>query len=539
MLARVRVRKTQLNIGATSFLTPPDPLAGLRVDEGRQIYRPPFEQLMYLADRQPEGAEKWNDVLMAMDGGKQTPAGDVILLRAMAEAAAARAGKGPMGAYDRYMAAVASRNRNLRPDSLLRKRAGSPEGQAREVVESRGAFIAELKSALPEASAALPGEITMDRLREALRPGELIVSNMVVGDQIAILTVTREAPPKLVWSRASYATLVETIDTVEDRFALPAGGYDPTQLVEPVGELEAIYAALVAPVEEEVLRARHIVWSPDLRLAAVPVVALRSRSPIAAPGEAATPYLGLAKPISVSPRLGGFVMQRELPPRAASGLSLAVGDIPFRGRGEETAAARGGAYDSLAALLDKPTTPGARAALETFVGLTGGRALTGSEANLQALSALGDRPLDLLMFYTHGLGNPGQLGPALILAPSAADPDPRLGQADILALGLRPRFVLLAACSTGESGRSGVEPYGGVVMGFLAVGAQAVLSAQSRVDEAAVALLTKDLTRALVVDKLPPSEALRIAQRRLAQDERFRNSLLWAQLVWVGDGART
>ncbi|MGZ8353748.1 MAG: CHAT domain-containing protein [Allosphingosinicella sp.] len=533
LLARIRARKTQLNIGVTMPLQPPDQLVGLRVDGTRQIDRPPFEQLMELAASQPDSRSKWSDVLMAMDASKQTPAGDAILLRAMAEAASQRVGPKPMEAYESYMWTAANRSRNKQPLKLLTSDR-SPEQQARLAVKARAALIAQLKSALPEVTASLPGEIDMVALRNVLRPGELVVTTMVVGNRIGILTVSPDAPPKLGWSPALYSDVAKSIANLERRFALPADGYDPADLPEPdPAELEALYAALVGPVEQEVLRAQHIIWSPDLRLAAVPVVALRARAPIAVPGEAPTAYLGLARPISFSPRLSGFVLRRQLEATAPAGRSLAIGDIPFRGESRAIAAA-----DDLTALLDKRRMPGAKGTIEKFVSLTGGEALTGTGANLGALEQLGARPIDLLMLYTHGLGNPAVLGPALILSPAPNAPDPRLRQADILALRIRPRLVLLAACSTGAAGDNGIEPYGGVVQGFLAVGAQAVLSAQSRVDEAAVARLIEDITRGLAADRLPPGEALRKAQRRLEGEPGFDNPIFWAQLVWVGDGAR-
>jgi len=533
LLARIRARKTQLNIGVTMPFQRPDQLAGLTVEGTRQIDRPPFEQLLELAAKQPDSRSKWSDVLMAMDAGKQTPAGDAILLRAMAEAASQRVGPKPMEAYESYMWTVANRSRNRQPLKLLTSDR-SPEQQARRVVKARAALIAELKSALPEVTASLPGEIDMVALRNALRPGELVVTTMVVGNRIAILTVSGDAPPKLSWSRASYSDVAKSIANLERRFALPAEGYNPADLPEPdPAELETLYAALVGPVEQEVLRAKHIIWSPDHRLASVPVVALRSRAPIAVPGEAPTAYFGLARPISFSPRLSGLVLRRQLDATAPAGRSLAIGDIPFRGESRSVAAA-----DDLTGLLDKRRMPGAKGTIEKFVSLTGGEALTGTGANLGALEGLGARPIDLLMLYTHGLGNPAVLGPALILSPAPNAPDPRLRQADILALRIRPRLVLLAACSTGAAGDNGIEPYGGVVQGFLAVGAQAVLSAQSRVDEAAVARLIEDITRGLAADRLPPGEALRQAQRRLEGTPGFDNPIFWAQLVWVGDGAR-
>lgn len=458
LLARIRARKSQLNIGLTMPYQPPDPLVGLRIDATRQIDRPPFEQLLELAARQIDSPAKWNDVLMAMDAGKQTPAGDAILLRAMAEAATARVGRKPMDAYENYMWAVANRNRNDRPLKLLTSRR-SPEQQARSAVQARDALIAELQSALPEATAALPGEIDMAALRKALGPGELVLTTMVVGDRIVILAVSPDAPPKLATSSASYSSVARTIAELERQFSLPAQGYNPADLPMPdLEKLEALYAALVGPVEQEVLRAQHIIWSPDLRLAAVPVVALRSPTPIAVPGEAPTPYLGLARPISFSPRLSGFVLRRQLGTQHPAGGSLAVGDIPFRGDMKSALAG-----DRVASLLNKRPMPGAAEAIANFVRLTGGEALTGPAASVAALQRLGSRPIDLLMFYTHGLGKPAALGPALILAPGPGIADPRLRQADILALRLRPRLVLLAACSTGAVGENGTEPYGGVV----------------------------------------------------------------------------
>jgi len=516
LVARIRTRKAQLNVGIPSGWGRPDPIGGLRLDTNQPIDRPAFEQLLELAERAPDTPQRWDDILTAVDASKRSEAGDALLLRSMAAAA----GPSALSAYDEYLGLVARRQSRSGPDGLVSRRQDSAEALTRQIINARARLVQRINQALPNPGNLTSAQTSMSALRQALRPGELAVSTMVAGDRIAIVTLTREGPPTLTWARSTYSQLTPVLSAIEQSFHLTGDYQSAATLRRPDPDhLARLYAALLGPVDVQVRAAQHIIWAPDVRLAQVPIGALRAQQPFVVPGEQATEYLGLARSITVTPSLAGLVNQRRIPSPPNTSPSVAIGDLPF---------------GSTPGLGGFSLTPNAGASLAEFARLTGGRAITGSGATLSALQGLGRQPLNLLMVYTHGLGAQTPRGPALVFMPSGT-PESALAQpADIMRLGIRPNLVLLAACSTGDFDSSGVAPYGGIVRSFLVLGPRGVLAAQRRVDEEATSRLITALVDEMTRNRRTPSQALRVAQRRIAA-QGYDNPVLWAQLLWVGD----
>lgn len=516
LVARIRTRKAQLNVGIPSGWGRPDPIGGLRLDANQPIDRPAFEQLLALAERAPDAPQRWDDILTAVDASKRSEAGDALLLRSMAEAA----GPSALSAYDEYLALVARRQSRSGPDGLISRRQDSAEALAQQTINARSRLVQRINQALPNPANLTSAQTSITALRQSLRSGELAISTMVAGDRIAIVTVTRDGPPTLTWSQSSYAQLMPTLSAIEQSFHL-SGNYQSTSTLRrpDPDQLARLYSALLGPIDAQVRAAQHIIWSPDVRLAQVPIGALRASQPIPVEGEQASEYLGLARSIIVTPSLAGLVNQRRIPTRTGNSTSVAIGDLPF---------------GSAPGLLGFSATPNASQSLREFTRLTGGRAISGSGATLNALQGLGRQPLYLLMVYTHGLSAQSPRGPSLIFMPSGA-PDTAYAQpADIMRLGIRPDLVLLAACSTGDFDSSGVAPYGGIVRSFLVLGPRGVLAAQRRVDEESTSRLVTALVDEMTRNRRPASQALRMAQRRIV-GQGYDNPVLWAQLLWVGD----
>lgn len=177
----------------------------------------------------------------------------------------------------------------------------------------------------------------------------------------------------------------------------------------------------------------------------------------------------------------------------------------------------------------------ARTTLTAFSNALPGRALSGPEATVTRLLAEPSVSIESLLIYAHGTSGSAQERPAILLGgPNGS----LLTSQDILKWGVRARLVLLAACSTGSQGSTGLQPYGGLVSSFLLTGSQSVLTAQRRVDESATSQLIVDLSGRLAKRSSTPAEALRLSMRQLASRSETRNPVLWAQLIWVGDGGR-
>ena len=71
--------------------------------------------------------------------------------------------------------------------------------------------------------------------------------------------------------------------------------------------------------------------------------------------------------------------------------------------------------------------------------------------------------------------------------------------------------------------------------GFLYAGVPRVVASLWQVQDRATADLMGRFYRAMWVDGLPPSAALRKAQRQLRSDPRYRSSYSWAGFVLQGD----
>lgn len=527
LVARVRARKAQLRFGLTGSLAPADVIGGLALGADREIDRAPFALLLEIADRSRSSPHYWDDVLMALDSSKRSPAAEALLLRSFAMAAGPEA----MAAYQAYQQAAAQRESAGSVGGFLNTRFGGGGGEGQDHAaaefEARRVLAEHIRAAYPAESTLLPTEMRMTELQRSLRPGELVVANMVVGDRIAILTVSEQFGPALTWSPILYSQLVGErgrgpLHDVRTVFRLPET-YDRGRLPEPTDALERIHHALIEPISGQVAAARHIIWSPDAAFADLPVAAFRSSRPLATPEGPETDYLGLAHSITVVPSLSGLARSRALAPAAPAPnrSSVAIGDIPFGT----------GPFAGL-----RPTED-AGATIGDFVSATGGRAFNGTQASFASLESLGAARMRFLLVYSHGIGNLSPNGPGIYFMPTLTRPHSLIRPADIMSLRASPDYVLLAACSTGTAGRGGSEPFGGVVRSFLALGARGVLAAQRGVDERSTSRMVTALIQRMVRQGEPPAEALRRAQQELAGQPGFTSPLLWAQLLWVGDGA--
>jgi CHAT domain-containing protein/Tfp pilus assembly protein PilF len=112
----------------------------------------------------------------------------------------------------------------------------------------------------------------------------------------------------------------------------------------------------------------------------------------------------------------------------------------------------------------------------------------------------------------------------------------RLTAEDVRGLDLPADLVVLSACQT-ALGRDmrGEEPMG-LTHAFLTAGASGVVVSLWSVEDRATAVLMERFYRGLLVDGLPPAEALRQAQLALWRDPRWSAPFYWAGFVVEGDG---
>ena len=134
---------------------------------------------------------------------------------------------------------------------------------------------------------------------------------------------------------------------------------------------------------------------------------------------------------------------------------------------------------------------------------------------------------DVLHFATHGLFRPDNpFFSALKLA------DGWIDVRTIYRLPLQARLVVLSACESGAVQVQGADEAIGLVRGFLAAGAQALVVSLWNVHDASAAQIMTDFYAGLMQRRMTPAAALRAAQRHAIQME--RHPYFWAPYVAIG-----
>ena len=152
--------------------------------------------------------------------------------------------------------------------------------------------------------------------------------------------------------------------------------------------------------------------------------------------------------------------------------------------------------------------------------------------------ALGDK--SVIHFATHGLIDtqfPELSG--LVLSQFHSDgrrrADGFLRVYDIFELDLDAELVVLSGCGTALGKHLRGESFQGLTSAFVHAGARRVLASLWPIADRATAELMDHFYRALWVDGMAPSAALRQAQLEMIQDRRFRDPYYWAGFVLQGD----
>ncbi len=112
--------------------------------------------------------------------------------------------------------------------------------------------------------------------------------------------------------------------------------------------------------------------------------------------------------------------------------------------------------------------------------------------------------------------------------------NPHLSIGEISQLDLNAELVVLSACDT-ASGKviSGEGPIG-LSRAFFEAGAKRVLATLWPVDDQATALLQEKFYEGLLIDELPPAQALRQAQLFIQQKPAYRHPYFWAGFTFIG-----
>jgi tetratricopeptide (TPR) repeat protein len=106
---------------------------------------------------------------------------------------------------------------------------------------------------------------------------------------------------------------------------------------------------------------------------------------------------------------------------------------------------------------------------------------------------------------------------------------------DIYNLNLPADLVVLSACETGLGKEISGEGLVGLTRGFMYAGASRVMASLWKVSDSGTAALMAEFYRAMEKDNLSPAAALRAAQIKMWQQQRWRNPYYWAAFQIQGE----
>jgi len=145
----------------------------------------------------------------------------------------------------------------------------------------------------------------------------------------------------------------------------------------------------------------------------------------------------------------------------------------------------------------------------------------------------------IIHFATHGLLNnkhPELSGILLSMVDEKGRAqDGFLQLSDIYDLNLPADLVVLSACETGLGRTVNGEGLIGLTRGFMYAGAARIVASLWKVDDAATAALMEQFYREMFTNGLTPAAALRVAQRQISQQKRWRSPYYWAGFVLQGE----
>ena len=145
----------------------------------------------------------------------------------------------------------------------------------------------------------------------------------------------------------------------------------------------------------------------------------------------------------------------------------------------------------------------------------------------------------IVHFATHALLNskhPELSGLVLSLVNERGRPQSGFfGLEDIYNLNLPAELVVLSACETALG--KGVEGEGilGLTRGFMYAGASRVVASLWNIDDQATVEQMRHFYRAMLGQGMRPAAALRSAQLKLRQDQRWKSPYFWAAFQIQGE----
>lgn len=417
-----------------------------------------------------------------------------------------------------------------------------------------GTLSKEIETLFPSYSELVsPTPSSAKTVQETLKPDEALVY-FVFGNRGGYVFAVRPGSIKAARvdvRRSELGGLIRRLRKPFDKLGQRIAPYD-------LAAAHDTYRKLLAPVQDTLTTAKHIIVVSSGELLSLPFPLLVSRPPADGPDRYRTAdWLIRKHAFTQMPSVRTFTTFRKtVRPSTAPSPFIGFGNPAFEGSASSSGITALSEHCQLGATVPPDLIRGLAPLPDTAVELTrvaatlkAGRdnVILGAEVTERKLRAL---PLDqyrVVYFATHGL-LPGELRcqsqPALALSPAtqaspAKTDDGLLEASEIAGLKLDADLVVLSACNTGGggSGKLGGESLSGLARAFFQAGTRSVLVSHWQVDSVATTrLMTRTFGHIGKADRRHTAEALQRAQLDLLRKDETAHPYFWAAFTLVGEG---
>ncbi|HXJ02271.1 MAG TPA: CHAT domain-containing protein [Micropepsaceae bacterium] len=429
----------------------------------------------------------------------------------------------------------------------------------------------QLLQANPRYGQLLATAAALDDMQMALRPGELYVKTIILGQAGYGIAISSQQvriysfPLTQVQANQAAAAVRRPFDVTGNvpRFDVAAA--------------RNLYRVLFTPVQDLMANARHLIYDPDGTLVSLPAaIFVTDDASVTRFNERLAQFrmgrydldlyenvawLGRNTAVTLTVSPSAFLQARAFQPSRAPYPFLGVGDPVIDNKADPR----------LFRLVADPASGSNTPACEQArIAMANGLANTGMAQMIRTVGAkLGARAEDVMLgqaftdtamlnredlgnykvvfFGTHGLlPTKGDClpEPALVTSLGTGESDSLLDASEILKLKLDADLVVLAACDTGGAGsttadRTGLagsgEALGGLARDFIYAGSRGLVVSQWAVDRDATIALMSALFGGGAESQ---GDAFLRAQNALMNDKKYSHPYYWAAFSLLGDGMR-
>ncbi|WP_417613729.1 CHAT domain-containing protein [Parasphingorhabdus sp.] len=440
-----------------------------------------------------------------------------------------------------------------------------------EALERSQQFTQSRLSEFPQYRVVGDRFLSLDDLRSALTPTEAYMRMAIIGGDI-FMFYTDQTDAKVYRVPLADAALDEKVDTIRASISVFENGRNVTYPFD-IEAARELYAALFAPVSDELSDKTHLIFEPDGAMLRLPINLLvtddqsvaryfeRTEAPDGDPFDfTEVQWLGRNLDISTAVSAPAFADARKAPQSDASHQYLGLGRNQPVFASTSVATIRGGAESQDAncqwplSQWNSPISDRELVEAKSLIGAGNSELITGAEfTDTRILSKNDINDYRILHFATHGLVTAPSPScpakPALVTSFGEGGSDGLLAFDEIFDLKLDADIIILSACDTAgqasiaatrEAGVSsgGGTALDGLVRSFVGAGGRSVLASHWPAPDEFLA--TERLINGLFSGGRGHSitGALRLSQQQLMTDPLTSHPFYWAGFALIGDGAQ-